>query len=91
MAKSESFLSSLFVRINHKDRAFLARQLAVMLESGLPITQAIRSLIEQTKNPILEEALEEVLVDLENGLKFSAAIKKHPKVFNEVFVSVIAS
>ena len=91
MAKSDSFFTSLFVRVNHKDRAFLARQLAVMLESGLPITQAIRSLIEQTKNPLLEEVLGDVLVDLENGLKFSAAIKKHPQVFNEVFVSVIAS
>lgn len=91
MAKSDSVFTSLFVRVNHKDRAFLARQLAVMLESGLPITQAIRSLIEQTKSSLLEEVLGDVLVDLENGVKFSAAIKKHPQVFNEVFVSVIAS
>ncbi|MEK7202522.1 MAG: type II secretion system F family protein [Patescibacteria group bacterium] len=91
MAKTDSLFTSLFVRVNHKDRAFLARQLAVMLESGLPITQAIRSLIEQTKNPLMEEVLQVVLVDLENGLKFSVAIKKHPQVFNDVFVSVIAS
>ena len=91
MAKPDSFFTALFVRVTHKDRAFLARQLAVMLESGLPITQAIRSLIEQTRNPLMEEVLQEVLNDLENGYKFSAAIKKHPQVFNEVFVSVIAS
>ena len=91
MAKTDSLFTSLFVRVTHKDRAFLARQLAVMLESGLPITQAIRSLIEQTKNPAMEEVLQVVLTDLENGIKFSAAIKKHPQVFNEVFVSVIAS
>lgn len=91
MSNPTSFFSSLFVRISHKDRVFLARQLAVMLESGLLITQSIRSLIEQTNNPLLKSILEEILVDLENGLKFSAAIKKHPQIFNEVFVSVIAS
>lgn len=69
----------------------MARQLAVMLESGLPVSQAIRSLIEQTKNPLLEDVLQIVLTDLENGYKFSAAIKKHPQVFNEVFVSVSAA
>jgi len=91
MAKSDGFFASLFVRVTHKDRAFLARQLAVMLESGLPITQAVRSLIEQTKNPLMAETLQQVLADLENGVKFSQAIKKHPRVFNEVFVSVVAS
>ena len=91
MRRSDSFFSSLFVHITHKDRVFLARQLAVMLESGLPISQAIRSLIEQTKNPLLKEALQEILTDLENGVKFSAAIKKHPQIFNGIFVSVVAS
>lgn len=62
-----------------------------MLESGLPITQAVRSLIEQTKNPLLGEVLQDVLNDLENGYKFSASIRKHPQIFNEVFVSVVAS
>ena len=91
MAKSNSLFNSFFVRISRKDRVFFARQLAVMLESGLLITQAIRSLIEQTKNPLMRELLEDILVDLENGLKFSAAIKKHPHVFSEVFTSVVAS
>ncbi|MEK7171072.1 MAG: type II secretion system F family protein [Patescibacteria group bacterium] len=91
MARTDSLFASLFVRVSNKDRAFLARQLAVMLESGLPITQALRSLIEQTKNPLLSEVLQDVLVDLENGIKFSSAIKKHPKVFNEVFVSVVSA
>lgn len=39
----------------------------------------------------MKELLQDILVDLENGQKFSAAIKKHPQVFSEVFVSVVAS
>ncbi len=78
-------------RISLTDRTFIARQLAVMIESGLPITQAIRSLIEQTQNPTVEDSLKIILRDLENGYKFSDAIKKHPKLFNQVFVSVVAA
>lgn len=78
-------------RVTLTDRTFIARQLAVMIESGLPITQAIRSLIEQTNNPFVEESLKTILHDLENGYKFSDAVKKHPKIFNQVFVSVVAA
>jgi type II secretory pathway component PulF len=78
-------------RISLSDRTFIARQLAVMIESGLPITQAMRSLIEQTQNPTVEESLQVILRDLENGYKFSDAVKKHPKIFNQVFVAVVAA
>jgi type II secretory pathway component PulF len=78
-------------RISVSDRAFIARQLSVMIESGLPITQAIRSLLEQTSNPTVEESLQRILHDLENGYKFSDAVKKHPRLFNGVFVSVVAA
>jgi len=93
MSKQQSYglLSAVFHRISVSDRAFLARQLAVMLDSGLPISQAVRSMIEQTTNPIIEEILVRVLHDLENGYRFSEAVKKHPKLFNQVFVAVVAA
>ncbi|QQG50002.1 MAG: type II secretion system F family protein [Candidatus Berkelbacteria bacterium] len=92
MAKrAYDFAAVLTRRVSASDKAFIARQLAVMIESGLPITQAIRSLIEQTVNPSVEEALGVILKDLENGYKFSDAIKKHPRIFNTVFVAVIAA
>lgn len=92
MAKrSYDIAAVLTKRVSLADRTFIARQLAVMIESGLPITQAIRSLSEQTVNPQVEEALATILHDLENGYKFSDAIKKHPKIFNQVFVAVIAA
>jgi len=62
-----------------------------MLDAGLPLSQAVRSLSEQTENPVLQKTLEVVLRDLENGYKLSDAARKHPKVFNNVFVSVVAA
>lgn len=62
-----------------------------MLDAGLPLSQAVRSLAEQTENPVLEKTLEVVLRDLENGYRLSDAARKHPKVFNNVFVSVVAA
>jgi type IV pilus assembly protein PilC len=62
-----------------------------MLDAGLPLAQAVRSISEQTENKALQEVMLLVLRDLENGYKLSEAIEKHPKVFNHVFVSVVAA
>ncbi|OGD63934.1 hypothetical protein A3A71_01915 [Candidatus Berkelbacteria bacterium RIFCSPLOWO2_01_FULL_50_28] len=91
MATTYDFYSAVFRRVSTKERSFASRQLAVMLESGLPISQAVRSLTEQTSNPTLQAVMSQILTDLENGYKFSDAIKKHPKVFNGVYTSVIAA
>ena len=74
-----------------QEKSFIARQLAVMLDAGLPLSQSVRSLSEQTDNPILRKTLAQVLRDLENGYKLSDAAKKHPKIFNNVFVSIVAA
>jgi type II secretory pathway component PulF len=62
-----------------------------MLEAGIPLADSVHSLSEQTQNPVASISLRAVAVDLENGYKFSDAVKKHPKVFNTVFVSVVAA
>lgn len=69
----------------------MSRQLAVMLDAGLPLAQAVRSVADQTESEVLRETMLAVLKDLENGYKLSEAAEKHPKVFNHVFVSVVAA
>lgn len=91
MAGTRKFSFNLFNRISAKERSFVARQLAVMLDAGLPLVQAVRSLSEQTQNQIVYDALTELVTDLENGYRLSDAVKKHPKLFNHVFVSVVAA
>lgn len=82
---------SIFQRVSFKERTFVARQLAVMIDAGLPLSQAVRLLGEQTKSPQMTETLKNILRDLENGYSFSNSLRKHPKVFNSVFTSVVAA
>lgn len=76
-------------RVSVAERAFVARQLATMLSSGLPIDRAIAVLANQVGNPFLTETFRQIETDLEAGLAFSTAIAKHPKVFNQIFVNVV--
>jgi type II secretory pathway component PulF len=78
-------------RVTARDRAFFARQLATMIEAGLTLSQAIRLLIRQTPRGEFRLALESVLVDLQEGFSFSAALAKFPTVFDDIFVNVVRS
>ncbi len=91
MAAQSISIANLLGTVPPAERSFVARQLAVMLDAGLPLTQAARSLSEQSQNKAVKTALTQIVNDLENGYKFSDAIQKHPKVFNHVFVSVVAA
>ncbi len=90
MAK-KSYSLNIFNRVSPQERAFIARQMAVMLDAGLPLVQAVQSLSEQTQNPVVQQALTELTEDLENGYTLSDAAKKHPKLFNHIFISVVAA
>ena len=78
-------------KVSMKDKAFLARQLATMLESGLPIDRAMEIFIDQTKNKKLKNCLQKVLVDVKAGLPLSQAMKKYPNIFDQVYINIIIS
>lgn len=85
MSKYFPFLSGVSIR----DRAFVARQIATMLESGIPLARALSIIGVQSANETLKEAMASIVHDLEHGLNFSSAIAKHPRLFNRVFVSAV--
>lgn len=74
-----------------RDRAIMARQLATMIDAGIPILQALRILVVQTENARLADIIREVSYDVEGGELLSNALEKFPKVFSEFFVSMIRS
>ncbi len=80
-----------FNTVSSREKAFLARQLATMVVSGLPLDRGVGVLLTQTKKPALKTALEAILQDLEAGTAFSSALAKHPNVFDDIFVSVVVS
>jgi type IV pilus assembly protein PilC len=83
--------SKFFNRVKAKDRVLFSRQLSTLINAGLPLLQALRSVAQQTVNKPLKVVLSEVIADIEGGSAFSAALAKHPTVFSQVYVSLIAA
>jgi len=77
--------------VSLKDRTFLSRQLATMIGSGIPLVEALKVLLLQTRNPVVKQALVEIVHDIESGLSFSSAIDRQPKIFSKIYVAVSRS
>jgi len=69
---------------------FFTRQLATMVASGLPIVKILRSLASEEK-PAFGRTLAQVADDVERGDTFSDALRKHPRVFNRLYTSLVES
>lgn len=76
-------------RVKAKEVAIFARQFATMVNSGLSLIRTLAILEDQTENPALSKVIVEVRSDVEKGSSLSAAMVKHPKVFNDLFVAMI--
>jgi type IV pilus assembly protein PilC len=84
-------LNFLNKKVKAKDRVIFSRQLSTLISAGLPLVQSIRSVLAQTKSKPLKIVLSEVIVDVEAGKSFSESLSKHPQVFNQIFVNLVAA
>ena len=89
LAKSSA--GSRFRRIKAKERVLFSRQLSTLINAGLPLVQSLRSVAAQTTNKPLKVIINQIISDVEAGTAFSEALAKHPKVFNKVYISLIAA
>ncbi len=78
-------------KITNKDLMVFTRQMATMLDAGLPIIQGLEMLSSQNENKSFKKVLKEVKEDVEQGRTFPDALKKHPKVFDTLYVNLIAA
>jgi len=78
-------------RITRKDIVFFANQLAVMVDTGVPLAEALDAIVQQSSNPTFQRVLARIAEDVESGETFSDALEKHPKHFNTMFVSLARS
>jgi type IV pilus assembly protein PilC len=78
-------------KVKLKELAVFSRQFATMVNSGLPILRALAILSEQTSNGELARVLTAVRLDVEQGASLSSAMQKHPKVFNDLYISMVKS
>ena len=77
--------------IKTRDIVIFTRQFATMINSGLPLVQALDILAEQTENTSLRKVIQDVLYDVESGHTLADAMGKHPKVFTDLFVNMVAA
>jgi type IV pilus assembly protein PilC len=76
-------------KVKLKDLAIFSRQFSTMINSGLSMLRTLNILAEQTENPLLAKTTEALRDDVERGSSLSAAMTKHPKVFSELYCSMV--
>lgn len=89
--ESASFIGRLTNRITTKDKVVFTRQLATLIGAGLPLSQSLHTVLEQTENKRLKNVIEDVVVAIEGGKTLSDSFAKHPEVFDHVFLALIAA
>ncbi|HJX59552.1 hypothetical protein A2V61_01745 [Candidatus Woesebacteria bacterium RBG_19FT_COMBO_47_8] len=85
-----SFIRRLRERISLTDVSTFTRQLATMVNAGLPITEALLILRSQTKGP-MQKVAAQILTDVEGGESLSIALSRHPKVFGPTYIALVKS
>ena len=75
--------------IRQKEKLFFTKHLSIMVASGIPLAEALDTLAEQTKSKKLKKVIYELLKDVENGQALAKSMRKHEKVFGELYISLI--
>jgi len=78
-------------KVTIKDLVVFTRQFAVMVDAGLPLVQCLHILAEQQPNITFKTVLRNVKSSVEQGSTFADALRKHPKVFDDLFTNLIAA
>lgn len=78
-------------KVTTKDLVIFSRQFATMIDAGLPLVQCLDILASQQENAEFKKVLIEVKSSVEGGSTFADALKKHPKVFDDLYVNLIAA
>jgi type IV pilus assembly protein PilC len=78
-------------KVKDKDIVVFTRQFSTMIDAGLPLVQALEILSTQVENKYFGSILSQVKADVEGGSTFADALKKHPRVFSELYANMVAA
>ncbi len=78
-------------RVKLGDLSLFSRQMAAMLNSGIPLTRAVFTLSRQVTNPTLALALNEIGRNVESGISFSEALKGYPDIFSDLYINMVSA
>lgn len=90
-SESNNILTKLSNRVGTKDKVIFTRQLATLINAGLPLAQSLHTVQEQTENKKLKSVAQDIISSIEGGRSLSESFAKHPKIFSEVFLALVAA
>ncbi|MGH7431197.1 MAG: type II secretion system F family protein [Candidatus Methylomirabilales bacterium] len=76
-------------KIGDRDLAVVTRQLATMIDAGLPLVQCLDILAQQQEKKVFQKALHDIRMAVEGGATFSASLKRHPKIFSTLYTNMV--
>jgi type IV pilus assembly protein PilC len=76
-------------KIKQKDMVVFTRQLATMINAGVPLVRSLATLQAQTENPTFRKHISEITKDIEGGLALADALEKHPEVFSPIYINMV--
>lgn len=76
-------------KVKLKDLVIFTRQLATMINAGVPLVRSLATLQSQTENPVFKKHMQEVSKDVESGMTFADALEKHPQVFSTIYINMV--
>ncbi|MDJ0778481.1 MAG: type II secretion system F family protein [Gammaproteobacteria bacterium] len=76
-------------RVSVEELLMFTRQMGALIKSGIPITRAISGILDSIENPLMVKSLRDILEQLESGRSLSIACARHPKVFSNLYISMI--
>jgi len=77
--------------VGAKDRVIFTRQLSTLINAGLPLTQSLRTVTEQIQNKTLHDVVVKVVSSVESGTSLSQSFAQYPKIFSDIYVSLVAA
>ena len=78
-------------KVKPKDIMLFTRQLSAMIDAGLPIVQGLDVLAQQSQNKTFAKVLRQIKQDVEGGETFAESLKKHPKIFDELYTNMVVA
>lgn len=91
LKKTDSIFSRFSNRISNKDKIVFIRQLSTVIAAGLPISQSFQTVFEQTSNKKLKYIIGEIMSSVEGGKSLASSFGLYPRLFNNVFISLITA
>lgn len=86
-----SIIGKVANRITTKDKIVFLRQLATLIGAGLPLSQSLRTVLDQTDNKKMQRIVEDVIANVEGGHTLSDSFAKHPEVFDRVIIALVSA